>query len=51
MVINIFNEIEKISDKFKDFLVNNDNPFVLLGIFGGIFIVFIIGWNFLHKND
>lgn len=50
MLLNLFDELEKLSDKFKDWLMNS-NQWVILGLFFGFFLIFVIAWNALHKND
>ena len=51
MILSIFNELEKLSDKLKDFVTKNDNPFTMLGIFLGLLFVFIIAYNYFHKGE
>ena len=50
MILNIIDEIQKIADKFRDWLVNS-NSWVMLGFFFGFFFIFVIGWNIIHKHD
>jgi hypothetical protein len=51
MILNIFEELEKLSDKFKNFIIDNDSPFLMIGLFLGLLFIFMIGWDIIHKND
>ena len=50
MLLNLFDDLKKISDDFRNWLVNSDQ-WVMLGMFFGLFIVFVIAWNAIHKHD
>ncbi len=51
MILNIYEALEKYSDKLRDYIVKNDNPITMVGLFVGILFIFLIGYNFIHKND
>lgn len=51
MILSIFSELEKLSDKFKDYVTSDENSYVILFLFIGLLFIFIIGWNSIHKND
>ena len=51
MILGIFQELEKLSDKLRNYVIKNDNPLTMLGLFLGLLLVFIIGYNALHKGE
>lgn len=51
MILGIMQDLENISDKFRKFVVENNSPGLMIGLFLGILGVFIIGWNMLHKGE
>ena len=51
MVLGIFNELQKLSDKFKDYVTSDGNSYVILFLFIGLLLIFMLGWNSIHKND
>lgn len=50
MILNLFDDLKKISDNFRDWLANSDS-WVILGLFFGLFFIFVIAWNAIHKHD
>jgi len=51
MILGIMEDLEKLSDKFRKFVIENNSPVLMIGLFLGILFVFIIGWNMLHKGE
>ena len=50
MILDLFDSITKIYEDFKNWLINSDQ-WVILGLFFGLFFMFVIGWNAIHKHD
>ena len=51
MILGVFQELEKLSDKLREYVIKNDNPVTMLGLFLGLLFIFIIGYNSLHKGE
>lgn len=51
MILGVIKELEKLSDKLRDYIIKNDNPVTMLGLFLGLLFIFIIGYNMLHKGE
>lgn len=51
MLFNIIEELDKVMERFKDFIINNkSNPFLWLGLFVLGLAVFEYLYNTLSKN-
>lgn len=46
----MFKELQDLSDKLREFMINNNNPVVMVGLFLGLLLVFMLAFNMLHKN-
>ena len=51
MMLNLFENLEKISDRFRDWIINNSSPLLMMGLFLGGLLIFSIAWRALHKRD
>ena len=51
MILNLFENLEKISDRFRDWIINNSSPLLMIGLFLGGLLIFSIAWRALHKHD
>ena len=51
MMLNLFESLEKISDRFRDWIINNSSPLLMMGLFLGGLLIFSIAWRALHKHD
>lgn len=51
MMLNLFENLEKISDRFRDWIINNSSPLLMIGLFLGGLLIFSIAWRALHKHD
>lgn len=51
MILNLFENLEKISDRFRDWIINNSSPLLMMGLFLGGLLIFSIAWRALHKHD
>lgn len=51
MILNLWEDIEKISEKFKDWIIDNSSPVLMIILFLGGLFIFSVVWKALHKND
>ncbi len=51
MTLNLWDNIVKLSDKFREFIINNNGPVLMIALFLIGLLVFTLTWNALHKND
>jgi len=51
MILNLWESLEKISDYFRAWIVNNSSPLLMIGLFLGGLLVFSLTWKALHKHD
>lgn len=51
MILNLWESLEKISDNFRDWIVNNNSPALMIGLFLGGLLIFGLAWKALHKHD
>ena len=51
MMLDIMKDLEEISEKFKKFIIEHDDPVTMVTVFLGLFFLFLIGQNVLHKKD
>ena len=51
MMLNLFENLEKISDRFRNWIINNSSPSLMIGLFLGGLLIFSIAWRALHKHD
>ena len=51
MILGVYEDLEKWSDKLRNYVVQHDDPFTMVAVFLGILFVFIIGYNMLHKGE
>lgn len=51
MVLNLFKTLEKASENFKDWIIENgNNPFLWAGLFLLGLVIFGFTYNALHKD-
>ena len=51
MVLDLVKDIEKLSDNFREWIINNSGPALMIFIFIFGLIVFFVAYNALHKNN
>lgn len=51
MILNIWDSIQKIANNFKDWIINNSSPLLMILLFLGGLLIFSLAWNALHKHD
>lgn len=51
MILNLWENLQKISDRFRDWIVSNSSPLLMIGLFLGGLLIFSIAWRALHKHD
>jgi fumarate reductase subunit C len=51
MILSIMSELEDKANDFKEWIEHNDNPMVMIILFVGLFLLFVLGFKSLHKHD
>lgn len=51
MIINIFESIEKVANNFKEWIIQNNSPAIMIVFFLIGLAVFFLTYNALHKHD
>lgn len=51
MILSLWENLEKISDNFREWIINNSSPVLMIGLFLGGLLIFTIVWNAIHKHD
>ena len=51
MILNLWDNIEKVSNNFKDWVIENNGPVLMIALFLTGLLVFGLSWNALHKNN
>ena len=51
MTLSLWENIEKISNNFKEWIIQNNSPILMIGLFVGGLLVFSLTWKALNKND
>jgi hypothetical protein len=51
MILNLWDSIQKIADNFKDWIIENSSPVLMIALFLGGLLIFSLTWTALHKND
>ena len=51
MILSFFSELEDKANDFKEWIQNNDNPMIMVILFVGLFLLFVVGFKAIHKHD
>ena len=51
MILNILDDLEKIANNFKEWVVDNNSPAFMLAVFVIGLAIFFLTYGALHKND
>lgn len=51
MVLSLWENLEKISDNFRDWIIENSSPALMIGLFLGGLLIFSLAWKALHKHE
>ena len=51
MILNIIDDLQKVSDNFREWVINHSGPGLMIIFFIIGLAVFFVTYNALHKHD